>query len=189
MIKVRYSANDLRNGAKLMDLPGNYKWWANIEDFKTILNALELDFSAIEKHVESMKIGEGMHYCIYTGVAIDETAMKREQQHINSRMSRTAINASTLKKSIVSLFFDGTNFDEATVKARALMGRLYAEFSLAETSEEEAQIKAAETEALNKEGYLYVLNVQENKNEHAPKVKLKERRRRLNTYLEEIKRR
>ena len=90
---------------KLPDVPGVYKFWGDEEILRKISEKLGVNFEDVKKVVE---FEEGV-YCIYIGIAVNESIKSRINWHINRKHSDSAVKAgtlSTLKQSLAAIFIE-----------------------------------------------------------------------------------
>ena len=98
-------AKNLRNKNILQTLPkcpGYYKWWAKKSELDVILNALNANTPEIVSVLEK----QGDLYCIYVGIAVKESLLKRLNWHVNDEHTESKVKngtLSTLRQSISSI--------------------------------------------------------------------------------------
>lgn len=174
-------AFELRNPVELAkipkELPGYYKWWADIDSLNIILRELKVNFHNIEKYLEK----KDDLYCIYVGIACKESIRARLNWHVNDSHTLSKVKnrtLSTLRQSISSIVAhnqsdkNATNrfIDRLEIEYFPINHPIKSELAIKETHEIERQL-------LNKN--LYVLNIQENYHFAASPIKkeLKELRK------------
>ena len=164
---------------KLPDAPGVYKFWGDEKILCKISEKLEVDFDDVKKVVE---FSEGV-YCIYVGIAVNESIKSRINWHINRKHSDSAVKAgtlSTLKQSLAAIFIEdmsAKHSDDLNKTIDKLYVSICHESSNAVKSENaNAEIHGIEKSILSGNN-LYILNIQENCNKLAPTTKLKELRK------------
>lgn len=154
------------------DRPGYYKWWANKDEFLTILSTLNMRFADI---VDCLEQKDGM-YCIYVGVAIKESIRNRLNWHVNDSHDYGRVKngtLSTLRKTIASLVGNDASDKFAT---NEFIDKLFIEYYLSEnpikSQEATDELRTIERKLLSGQ-FLYILNIQENKHVLAPTQQLK----------------
>lgn len=155
------------------DRPGYYKWWAKKEDVEIILKKLDVDvrFEDVETDIEKK---EGLDlYCIYIGIAVNESIRNRLNWHVNQRHTSSAINSgflSTLRQSLSSILSHNQMNEEIT---NQFIDKLYIEYFIDENGirspKAKEKIREIEKEAMKK--HLYILNIQGNNHSKARKIK------------------
>ncbi|MDE6200598.1 MAG: hypothetical protein K2M47_01785 [Clostridiales bacterium] len=177
---ISVNAIALRDKANLYAIPNNkpgyYKWWAGKGEILNILSKLNMQFDDI---VNSLEQKDGK-YCIYVGVAIKESLRKRLNWHVNDKHTDNRVKngtVSTLRKSIASLVGDDASDKAAT---NEFIDRLDIEYYLSDnpikSQEAIVELHTIERSLLSGE-YLYILNIQENRHDLAPKQLLKQLRK------------
>lgn len=151
--------------------PGYYKWWANQDDFKTIIDKLDVQYGTIEPYLD--KSADDALICIYIGIAAKESLRKRLDWHINDPHTESRVKngtLSTLRQSISSVI-KGNQFDKDATND--FMNRLYIEwFEIdAPIKSEKAKMELHTVECTAMKNYLYVLNIQDNKHKAAKPIK------------------
>lgn len=171
-------AKSLRDKINLISVPGDkpgyYKWFCQKEDLIIILNALGERFDDLEKYFEK----RDNLYCIYVGVAINESIRSRLDWHINQSNNYVAVRTgflSTLRQSIASVI-SGDMSD--TISTNNFIDKLYVEYHyfdyVIKSDEAKEYIGDIERKLLSSDK-LYILNIKDNKNflakEILPKLK------------------
>lgn len=155
------------------DRPGYYKWWAKKEDVEMLLEKLggDVTFIDIESCIEK-KEGSDL-YCIYIGIAVNESIRNRLNWHVNQRHSPSAVNSgflSTLRQSLSSILSRDQMDEEVT---NQIIDKLYIEYFIDENDirspKAKEKIREIEKEAMKK--HLYILNIQGNNHSQARKIK------------------
>ncbi len=155
------------------DRPGYYKWWAKKEDVEMLLEKLGVDvtFEDIESDIEKK---EGLDlYCIYIGIAVNESIRNRLNWHVNQRHSPSAVNSgflSTLRQSLSSILSHDQMNEEVT---NQFIDKLYIEYFIDENDirSSKAKEKIREIEKKAMKNHLYILNIQGNNHSQARKIK------------------
>ena len=155
------------------DRPGYYKWWAKKEDVEMLLERLggDVTFKDIESYIEK-KEGSDL-YCIYIGIAVNESIRNRLNWHVNQRHSPSAVNSgflSTLRQSLSSILSHDQMDEETT---NQFIDKLYIEYLIDENGigRPEAKEKIREIEKKAMKSHLYILNTQGNNHSQARKIK------------------
>lgn len=155
------------------DRPGYYKWWAKKEDVEMLLEKLGVDvtFEDIESDIEKK---EGMDlYCIYIGIAVNESIRNRLNWHVNQGHTSSAVKSgflSTLRQSLSSILSHDQMNEEVT---NQFIDKLYIEYFIDENDirspKAKEKIREIEKKAMKK--HLYILNIQGNNHSQARKIK------------------
>ena len=182
------SAKQLREKIDIEEKPGYYKWWAQKNEFDYLLKKLNINFEDIE---DSLEIKDNL-YCIYVGIAVNESVADRLNWHINDKHSLSKVKHKTLStlRQTISSIISNNQADEAGTNE--FIDKLKVEYYLLDyqikSEKAKSEIKAIEDDLLQKK--LYILNIQDN---HHPlskpiKIKLKKLRKDSNAkaiqYLE-----
>lgn len=166
-------ARNLRDKAHLGNIsnerPGYYKWWADEETFREILTELEVGFEEIEPYVEK----QGELYCVYVGIAANESIRNRLNWHVNDSHTLARVKngtLSTLRQSISSLVAHDQSDKEATDN---FIDRLKIEYFENENpiGSPQAKEELRDVERALMQKNLYVLNIQENRHEMAGPIR------------------
>ena len=143
------------------DKPGYYKWWASKPEFDIILNALDVKYDDIASDV----LQKDNLYCIYVGIAVNESIRKRLDWHVNDKHTASKVKngtLSTLRQSIASIVAHNQYDKEAT---NMFIDKLKVEYWTSEkpihSPEAKEEIEQIEKNAMNEN--LYVLNIKDNK--------------------------
>ena len=75
------SAKQLREKIDIENKLGYYKWWAQKEEFDILLEKLDINIDDIKN---SLEIKDNL-YCIYVGIAVNESVGDRLNWHINDK--------------------------------------------------------------------------------------------------------
>ena len=164
---------------KLPDVPGVYKFWGDEEILRKISEKLGVNFEDVKKVVE---FEEGV-YCIYIGIAVNESIKSRINWHINRKHSDSAVKAgtlSTLKQSLAAIFIEDMSAEHSD-ELNNIIDKLYVSIchkslNVVKSDNANTEIHGIEKSILSGNN-LYILNIQENRNELAPTAKLKELRK------------
>lgn len=159
-------AQALRNNVELGKVPcgiGYYKWYAELDDLKFLLEKLDLSFDSIPS--DQWDIEDGL-YCIYLGIA-KKSLRERLNWHVNDKHTLNAVKSgalSTLRQSLSAVLFSDESNENGT---NAFIDKLtihyyYFENLKPESDESKKQIESQETTLIN--GYLYILNGAKNHN-------------------------
>lgn len=154
------------------DKPGWYRWWAMEEDLKKLLDSAFLE----KKHFETIRPyliqGEGPlehYFCIYVGVAINESIQSRLNWHVNQKHSQTAVTTgflSTLRQSISSLVASDQYNEDATNR---FLDRLFVEYTALDypINSIRARHTIENCELAEMRRGLIPINIKDNPNPHA----------------------
>jgi len=168
MEKVQiHAAKSFRSKQELNRLdgskPGYYKWLIKKIELERLLEKLGVSFSSIERYLETIK-GQ---YCIYVGIAVKESIKDRLNWHINQKHSDSNIKhgtLSTLRQSISSLLFNNQKEESGT---NDFIDQLSIEIHFSDkaikSKDAMEEISKKEKELLSKDGYLYILNIKDNR--------------------------
>lgn len=150
------------------DKPGYYKWWASKAEFDTILNSLGVRYDDIAADVLQK---DGL-YCIYVGIAVNESIRKRLDWHVNDKHTASKVKngtLSTLRQSISSIVAHNQYDKEATdVFIDQLMIEYWTLEKPIHSSEAKEEIERTEKDAMKEN--LYILNIRGNKYSDFAKV-------------------
>ncbi len=163
------NASEFREEINIENKPGYYKWWAKKEEFDFLLNKLNVNYDDIE---DSLDIKDDL-FCIYVGIAVNESVAKRLDWHINEKHSFSKVKhkyLSTLRQSLSSVI---SNNQADEMSTNEFIDKLKVEYFLFDypikSDEAKSEIKAIENELLEKN--LYILNIQDNKHPLAKPIK------------------
>ena len=178
MKNKRIAAKELRKAderAKVPDdHPGYYKWWAKEEDFKYLLEKLDVDYETVKGNVEKDENG---WYCIYVGIAVKDSLRYRVvdwhicQKHTKANGSSRSL--STLRQSISSLVTGNQMCEKET---NAFIDKLEVEYFYDENDvigslEVKSRIKDTEHNFILCK--LRILNIQDNTRDDAKTIRKK----------------
>ena len=161
------TAKELRVKQNLLSIPGDkpgyYKWYATKDDLEILLNKFDEKFDDYKTFFNK----KNDLYCIYVGVAINESLRSRLDWHINQQNTPTAVRTgflSTLRQSISSLVGRDMSDTEST---NNFIDRLYVEYFLTDyiikSDEAKKQIGDIEKSMLS-DDKIYILNIKDNIN-------------------------
>ena len=160
--------------------PGYYKWWAQQNEFDLILNELGLTLGDIDKDV----LKEDGWYCIYIGIAGNESIRKRLKWHVSDHHTSSKIKhgtLSTLRQSISSIIAHDQFAEDATNEFIDKLKIEYHEVEEGISKETKGKLEKIEKKAMD--ANWYVLNIQCNNYSD----KAKETKRRLKTLRKQSK--
>lgn len=168
-------AHDLRNRDNLLkipnDKPGLYTWWAEEKDFQYLLERLGVAKDDIDEYV----IKENGLYCIYVGIAVNESIRSRLNWHVNDSHTSSRVKhgtLSTLRQSISSLVLRNQYDKEGTDR---FIDKLKIDFTVYDSPikccKSKASIGDKEREMLRKN--LFILNIKDNNHPCAIDIKRK----------------
>lgn len=167
------------------DKPGYYKWWAKENELQIILNKLGISLDEIMPSLER----KGDFYCIYVGVAVNESIRDRLNWHINQINKPTNVKngtLSTLRQTISSIV--GKNMLD-TKATNDFIDKLVVEFHSVDlpikSQEAKDYIHKIERDLLSGE-HFYILNIQENKHKFATEYSSKSNLRKLRKTAKNI---
>lgn len=162
-------AKNLRNKNILQTLPkcpGYYKWWAKKNELDLILNALNANTPEIVSVLEK----QGDLYCVYVGIAVKESLLKRLDWHVNDKHTASKVKngtLSTLRQSISSIVARNQYDKKATDE---FIDKLYVEWfeskNAVKSEAAKEEIESIEKSLINGR-YLRPLNIKDN---HHPKA-------------------
>lgn len=168
-MKDAFLFRNKENLREIEEKPGFYKWWASKTEVCKILQELKVDFNEIEKALEE----KNNLYCIYVGIAVNESVRDRINWHINDVHSESRVRdgtLSTLRQSISSIVshnqFDKDNTNIFIDKLK--IEYFYNENDIKSEKANE-ELHAIERGLLAKK--LYILNIQENYHPLAKDIK------------------
>ena len=154
--------------------PGYYKWWAQQNEFDLILKELGLTHDDIDKDV----LKEDGWYCIYIGIAGNESIRKRLKWHVSDHHTASKIKhgtLSTLRQSISSIIAHDQFAEDATNEFIDKLKIEYHDVEEGISKETKGKLEKIEKKAMD--ANWYVLNIQCNNYSD----KAKETKRRLKT--------
>ena len=172
--KAEIDAKNLRNESNMLEIenqPGFYKWWAKREEFDLILEKLEVDYEDIKEEVEK----RNDYYCIYVGIAVNESVRDRLNWHVNDIHSLSKVKngtLSTFRQSISSIIVIDQSNKECTDE---FIDKLKIEYFALDVpiKSEEAKNSLENIEKKLMENNLYVLNIRDNHHFLAKPIKRK----------------
>lgn len=154
------SAKQLREKIDIENKPGYYKWWAQKEEFDILLEKLDINIDDIKN---SLEIKANL-YCIYVGIAVNESVGDRLNWHINDKHSFSKIKfktLSTLRQTISSIISNNQADEKGT---NEFIDKLKVEYFLFDypikSDEAEYKLNTIEKDLLQKN--LYILNIRDN---------------------------
>ena len=154
------SAKQLREKIDIENKPGYYKWWAQKEEFDILLEKLDINIDDIKN---SLEIKDNL-YCIYVGIAVNESVGDRLNWHINDKHSFSKIKfktLSTLRQTISSIISNNQADEKGT---NEFIDKLKVEYFLFDypikSDEAEYKLNTIEKDLLQKN--LYILNIRDN---------------------------
>jgi hypothetical protein len=167
------SVHVLKSTIKLA--PGVYKWWCSKEMLKQILKKLNCYSSVnIDRDIEHCIYNKQQLYCIYVGIAKNESLNSRIEWHISnhtaSQLQSKNVSISTLRHSLAAIFFNdiSTSINEALNK---LMENLFvsihyeSQFDIGSV-EASQEIHKIESDILKSDKF-YALNIENNNHDLA----------------------
>ncbi len=160
--------------------PGYYKWWAQQNEFDLILKELGLTHDDIDKDV----LKEDGWYCIYIGIAGNESIRKRLKWHVSDHHTASKIKhgtLSTLRQSISSIIAHDQFAEDATNEFIDKLKIEYHDVEEGISKETKGKLEKIEKKAMD--ANWYVLNIQCNNYSD----KAKETKRRLKTLRKQSK--
>ena len=160
--------------------PGYYKWWAQQNEFDLILKELGLTHDDIDKDV----LKEDGWYCIYIGIAGNESIRKRLKWHVSDHHTASKIKhgtLSTLRQSISSIIAHDQFAEDATNEFIDKLKIEYHDVEEGISKEKKGKLEKIEKKAMD--ANWYVLNIQCNNYSD----KAKETKRRLKTLRKQSK--
>ena len=162
-------AENLRSTTVLQTLPkspGYYKWWAEKRELDVILNALNANTPEIVNALEK----QGDLYCVYVGIAVKESLLKRLDWHVNDKHTASKVKngtLSTLRQSISSIVARNQYDKKATDE---FIDKLYVEWfeskNAVKSEAAKEEIESIEKNLINGTS-LRPLNIRDN---HHPKA-------------------
>ena len=174
---MHLAKNIRANFAPVPTKPGVYKWWCDLGTLNTILEKIDLDKTIdINKNIEKYEHDEHEEptlYCVYIGIAKNLRASIKWhiKDHTSSQLSSTPIRVSTLRHTLASIFL-GTIDLSINGGLNDLIDTFYISF---EGNNNRHEVEKA---ALSKNSpHVYILNIQENEHDLAPKTILKKLRK------------
>jgi hypothetical protein len=149
------------------DKPGWYRCWAPAEALQELLNSTHIEGDYFDELLPHLVRGEGNlvdYYCLYVGVAINESIRGRLNWHVNQKHSSSAVTSgflSTLRQSIASLIAGDQYNEEETNR---LIDQLYIEYITydLQISSPEAKRLIEKKELDEMEKVLFPLNIKDN---------------------------
>lgn len=150
-------AGELRNAPDILkgiNKRGMYKWWATKPQLeKELLPKLGVEFKNIKNDLEC----KGKRYCIYVGIADNESVGSRLTLHI-----KKGLHNSTLRRSIGGLIVQNKSVDAETVKTEInnFIDNLVVSYSVDYDKCSAKQLLEEESKNINE--YLRILNIQKN---------------------------
>lgn len=165
-------AKTLRNKENIKRIeigPGYYKWWAKQSELDVILDALEVNFDDVKSAIETK---ENL-YCIYVGIAVNESVRQRLNWHVNDQHTKSKVKngtLSTLRQSISSIVAHNQYDKKASDD---FIDKLSVEYFISThpVKSPEAKQELHTTEKQLLDSHLRVLNIQCNNHPLAKKMK------------------
>ena len=178
------NARELREKIDIEEKPGYYKWWAEKNEFDYLLEKLDVNFDDIK---DSLEIKDNL-YCIYVGIAVNESVGDRLNWHINDKHSLSKVKHKTLStlRQTISSIISNNQADE--LGTNEFIDKLKVEYFLFDypikSEEAKSEIKSIEDDLLQKN--LYILNIQDNHHPLAKPIKKKLRKLRKDSNAKAI---
>jgi len=172
--RILVPAKHLRNKEYLDNVPGDkpgwYRWWAPKEAVEEVLNSPHLEekwFDVIFPHMTGGKGKLENYYCLYVGVAINESIRARLDWHINQTHTKGNVyhgSLSTLRQTISSLL---TADQSSETETNHFIDMLQVEFQAMplpiKSADAKRHIETIENAEIKK--ILYPLNIKDNNHE------------------------
>lgn len=162
-------AIEIRNDFKIEEKPGYYKWWASKRELDLLLNKLNVDFESIKEYLEI----KDKWYCIYVGLAVNESVNDRLNWHVNDIHSEKIVKSrrlSTFRQSISSILSNNQN-DQLTTDN--FIDKLIIEYHLSnypiKSVEAKHEIEQIEKELIQEN--LRILNIRDNHHKKSKPIK------------------
>lgn len=114
------------------DKPGWYRWWGPINALEALLNSPHISKKYLEELLPHLYVRryDQDYFCIYVGVAINESIRERLNWHINQHHTESVVQngiLSTFRKSVSSLVA-GNQYDEKATNT--LIDKLMIEYTV-----------------------------------------------------------